>query len=89
MAQRGMKVTGLDLFPEAIAMARAVAGGKGVEVEFVCADLFSYSPERPLRRVRLRLLALADRRRSRSSASCVCAAWRRSSFARALTSRTS
>lgn len=47
MAQRGMNVTGLDLFPEAIAMARAVADGKGVKAEFVCADLFSYRPERP------------------------------------------
>ena len=47
MAQRGMNVTGIDLFPEAIAMARAVAEGKGVGVELVCADLLSYSPERP------------------------------------------
>jgi len=47
MAQRGLEVTGLDLFPEAIAMARAHADGKGVQAEFVCGDLFSYGAERP------------------------------------------
>lgn len=47
MAKRGMDVTGLDLFPEAIAMARAVAERKGAKVEFVCGDLFGYQPERP------------------------------------------
>jgi SAM-dependent methyltransferase len=46
MAQRGMEVTGLDLIPEAIAMARAFAASKAVQVELVCGDLFSYSPER-------------------------------------------
>ena len=47
MAERGLEVTGLDLFPEAIAMARAFADRKGVKAEFVCGDLFGYSAERP------------------------------------------
>jgi SAM-dependent methyltransferase len=47
LAERGMDVTGLDLFPEAITMARALAEKKGVKAEFVCADLFSYAPDRP------------------------------------------
>jgi SAM-dependent methyltransferase len=46
MAQRGMQVTGIDLFPEAIAMAKASAERKGVTAEFVCTDLFAYQPER-------------------------------------------
>ncbi|AKU90420.1 SAM-dependent methyltransferase [Vulgatibacter incomptus] len=47
MAERGMEVTALDLFPEALDMGRALAAKKGVAVEFVCADLFDYAPERP------------------------------------------
>jgi SAM-dependent methyltransferase len=45
LAQRGFQVTGIDLFPEALAMARQRAGRCGVEVEWVCADLFDYAPE--------------------------------------------
>lgn len=44
MAQQGLEVTGLDLFPEAIAMGRAHAAQAGVEPRFVCGDLFGYAP---------------------------------------------
>lgn len=47
LAERGMDVTGLDLFPEAIAMGQALAAKRGARVDFVCADLFSWEPERP------------------------------------------
>ncbi len=47
MAQQGLEVTGIDLFPEAIAMARSTASKKGVDVELVCTDLFSFSPAAP------------------------------------------
>jgi SAM-dependent methyltransferase len=47
LALQGMEVIGLDLFPEAREMARALALKAGVEVEFVCEDLFTYSPDRP------------------------------------------
>jgi methylase of polypeptide subunit release factors len=40
-------VTGLDLFPEAIAMAKKRAADQGVSVAFVCGDLFAYVPESP------------------------------------------
>jgi SAM-dependent methyltransferase len=40
-------VTGLDLFPEAIAMAKKRAADQGVGVAFVCGDLFAYVPESP------------------------------------------
>jgi cyclopropane fatty-acyl-phospholipid synthase-like methyltransferase len=44
MAERGLRVTGLDLFPEAIAMARTRAAARGVTVELVTADLADYRP---------------------------------------------
>jgi SAM-dependent methyltransferase len=47
LADKGMEVTALDLFPEALAMARVRAEKKGTKVHFVCCDLFSYTPERP------------------------------------------
>ena len=47
MAERGMEVTGIDLFPEAIAMARETARKKGVQPEFVQGNIFAYVPERP------------------------------------------
>lgn len=46
LAERGLNVTGLDLFPEAIDMARARASGRGLSIEFICDSLFSYSPDR-------------------------------------------
>lgn len=46
MAQQGMDVTGIDLFPEAIEMARAAAADKGVQVELIVGDLFAYAPPR-------------------------------------------
>lgn len=47
LAKHGLRVTGLDLMPEAIAMARAQAEGAEVPVELVCGDLFDYDPEQP------------------------------------------
>jgi SAM-dependent methyltransferase len=45
MAKRGLRVTGLDLFPEAIEMARVQAERDEVQLDLVCGDLFSYDPE--------------------------------------------
>lgn len=47
MAGQGLQVTGIDLFPEAIAMAEARAKERGVEVTFLATDLLEYEPERP------------------------------------------
>lgn len=47
LADKGMDVTGIDLFPEAIAMAGSLAAKKNVKVEFVTADLFTYASDRP------------------------------------------
>ena len=44
MAQHGHRVVGLDLFPEAIAMARARAAAENIDVEFVTRDLVDYRP---------------------------------------------
>ena len=45
LAGEGMEVTGVDLFPEAIAMCEALGAEKGVEARFDCADLFGYQPD--------------------------------------------
>jgi len=47
LARRGLQVTGIDLFPEAIGMARSLAEKSGVELTVVHADLFSYRPDEP------------------------------------------
>jgi SAM-dependent methyltransferase len=47
LADRGLEVTGIDLFPEAITMARSLAQKHGAKVELVATDLFSYTPDRP------------------------------------------
>jgi cyclopropane fatty-acyl-phospholipid synthase-like methyltransferase len=47
MAEHGMDVTGIDSFPEAIAMARECAAANGADVAFITADLFTYTPQRP------------------------------------------
>jgi cyclopropane fatty-acyl-phospholipid synthase-like methyltransferase len=47
LAERGMEVTGIDLFPEAIAMARSLMEEKSVRVELLTADLFAYASARP------------------------------------------
>jgi cyclopropane fatty-acyl-phospholipid synthase-like methyltransferase len=47
LAEQGMEVTGIDLFPEAIAMAQARAQTRGVRAEFIAGDLFASTPERP------------------------------------------
>ncbi len=44
LAQRGLDVTGIDLFPEAIEMARTGADAAGVRVDFLAVDLFLYQP---------------------------------------------
>src|SRR5262245_14005981 len=46
LAQQGMNATGIDLFPEAIMMARTRAKAAGVAVELVAGDLFAFVPER-------------------------------------------
>ena len=46
LAEKGLKVTGIDILPEAITMARSLAEQRRAEIEFVTADLFSYAPER-------------------------------------------
>src|SRR5262245_23546854 len=45
LAERVLEVTGLDLFPEAVAMARSLADRKGAKVQLVNTDLFSYAPD--------------------------------------------
>jgi SAM-dependent methyltransferase len=47
LAEKGLEVVGIDIFPEAIAMARSLADRRRTAVEFLTADLFSYTPERP------------------------------------------
>jgi SAM-dependent methyltransferase len=47
LAERGLEVTGIDLLPEAIAMARSVTRQRDVTIELVQTDLLTYSPERP------------------------------------------
>ena len=52
MADQGLQVTGIDLFPEATAMAQKLAAGKpGRKLEFVTGDLFTYAPGQPFDRV--------------------------------------
>jgi SAM-dependent methyltransferase len=46
LAERGADVTGIDMFPEAIAMARALAEKRAANVDFVTGDLFEYAAER-------------------------------------------
>jgi SAM-dependent methyltransferase len=45
LAERGWRVTGVDFSDVAIAKARALAEGRGVEGEWVVADLVGYRPE--------------------------------------------
>jgi SAM-dependent methyltransferase len=47
LAQRGFRTTGVDLFPQAIEMARTRARAQGVELELLATDLFSYAPPEP------------------------------------------
>jgi SAM-dependent methyltransferase len=47
LADKGLEVTGIDLLPEAIAMARALADRRGVTVELLTMDLFDFSATRP------------------------------------------
>jgi SAM-dependent methyltransferase len=46
LASRGMTATGIDLFPEAIAMAHALLREE-LAADFVVTDLFSYAPDGP------------------------------------------
>jgi cyclopropane fatty-acyl-phospholipid synthase-like methyltransferase len=47
MAEQGLDVTGIDLFPEATAMARKRAEEHGVKIELITGDLFEYAPAQP------------------------------------------
>jgi SAM-dependent methyltransferase len=47
LAEQGMDVTGVDLFPEAVAMAQKRAEEHRVNVTFLAADLLQWAPERP------------------------------------------
>jgi SAM-dependent methyltransferase len=47
LAGQGIEVTGIDLFPEAIAIARSMESAKQVSVKFLTADLFRYAADRP------------------------------------------
>ncbi len=47
LAEQGMDVSGIDVIPEAIAMAQARANEHRVHVTFVSGDLFTYAPDRP------------------------------------------
>jgi SAM-dependent methyltransferase len=44
LAQRGWRVTGVDFSEVALAKARALAAARGVEVEWIAADLDRYEP---------------------------------------------
>jgi len=45
LAERGFRVTGVDFSEVGLAKARELASARGVEVEWVAADLDSYEPE--------------------------------------------
>jgi 2-polyprenyl-3-methyl-5-hydroxy-6-metoxy-1,4-benzoquinol methylase len=47
MAEQGLQVTGIDLFPQAIAMARTRATARAVDVELVATNLADYQPAAP------------------------------------------
>ena len=47
MAEQGMKVTGIDLFPEAIEMSRTRAAKHDVTVDFRQGDLFTFTTAEP------------------------------------------
>ena len=47
MSSQGMQVTAIDLFPEAISMAQQRASQNGVDVTWVCGDLFEFIPDAP------------------------------------------
>jgi 2-polyprenyl-3-methyl-5-hydroxy-6-metoxy-1,4-benzoquinol methylase len=47
LAREGFEVTGIDVIPKAIELARTHAQSKGVEVNFVRADLLAWSSDRP------------------------------------------
>ena len=47
MSSQGKQVTAIDLFPEAISMAQQRASQNGVDVTWVCADLFEFTPDAP------------------------------------------
>jgi trans-aconitate methyltransferase len=46
LAEKGAEVTGIDAFPEAIAMARSLPDKRGAKVELLTANLFTFTPER-------------------------------------------
>jgi SAM-dependent methyltransferase len=46
LAERGWRVTAVDFADAALAKARRLAANRGVQVEWVLADLLAYEPER-------------------------------------------
>ena len=44
LAERGFEVTAVDFSEVAIERARGLAGRRGVDVEWICADVTSYEP---------------------------------------------
>jgi SAM-dependent methyltransferase len=44
LAERGWRVTGVDFSDVAVAKAARLAAGRGVEGEWVCADLLAFTP---------------------------------------------
>lgn len=47
LARRGWDVTGIDLLPQAVEMARALSEKEGVRFEVLETDILTYAPERP------------------------------------------
>lgn len=47
LSQRGLQVTAIDMFPEAIEMARSHAAKARVAIELVTTDLFAFAPAEP------------------------------------------
>lgn len=47
LAKQGFDTTGIDLFPEAIGMARSAAASANVSVDLIAGDLFTYAPAAP------------------------------------------
>ena len=45
LAERGWRVTGVDFAELAIGKARRLAAGRGVDVEWIIADVLEYEPE--------------------------------------------
>ena len=47
LAEQGMEVTGIDVMPEAIAMAQARANERRAHATFILGDVLTFTPDRP------------------------------------------